>query len=152
MFKAMSIKINYPKKYNDLEKPLLVNDVYVDNVVDVDKVSLLVDDDHQRKTYKLQKSLPTKKREWISEWKKYPYINPKDKDKRILPSLDPKSDYVRLYKDALKSLIKEKNPFYTRYLLPIVNLLEKAYLIYMYINIKRMVKSILMIISLQNIF
>jgi hypothetical protein len=72
---------------DDLKKPLLVDDVYLD-----------LFDDKKIKSYKLQKSLP----------KKNPDINPKDKDKIILPSLDPKSEYVRLYKEALKSLIKEK--------------------------------------------
>jgi hypothetical protein len=56
-----------------------------------------------------------KKNEWISKWKINPHINPHinrylnpKKKYIIIASLDPKSEYVRLYKEALKSLIKEK--------------------------------------------
>lgn len=56
----------------------------------------------------LQGFIPKKnKNEWISEWKKNPNINPKDK-KKIVPSLNPNDAYVQLYKEALKSLIEER--------------------------------------------
>lgn len=57
---------------------------------------------------KFNELIPKKnKNKWISEWKKNPNINPKDK-KKIVPSLNPKDAYVQLYKEALKSLIEER--------------------------------------------
>lgn len=88
------------ESFSDLRKPLL---------------DVLEEHKPGRITSRLEKYLPKKNIDWISKWKIKPHINPHInrylnpiKKNIIIPSLDPKSEYVRLYKEALKSLIKEK--------------------------------------------
>jgi hypothetical protein len=111
----------------DLGEPLLVDDV------DFDLFDALVVKENPGKTLldsrnpfqkkngwisRWKKNPFQKKNEWISRWKKNPHINPHKnlislRKTRIIPSLDPKREYVRLYKEAIKSLIEEiKDPLH----------------------------------------
>jgi hypothetical protein len=111
----------------DLGEPLLVDDV------DFDLFDALVVKENPGKTLLDSRNPFQKKIEWISRWKKNPFqkknewvskwkinprINPQKnlislRKTKIIPSLDPKSEYVRLYKEAIKSLIEEiKDPLH----------------------------------------
>lgn len=99
---------------NPLKKPLLPGDT----TLDLDDIRLetntprwgvKVFSNIKSKNPRSRKSLyiPENEEQWVSKWKKNPTINPKNNE-IISPSLDPKSAYVILYREALNSLIKER--------------------------------------------